>query len=218
MDLLTERDKYMKTLFLASYFAFVSDLLLPLLPKKPSELRLAFIPTAADPYKIKPWFYGDKMKLKLMGFQMIDVDIKNKTSDKLKTELKDIDVIFVSGGNTYYLLEKAQESGFINVIKDLINKGVIYIGSSAGSALACTTIEHIEDFDDRSITHLNSFDGLACTKKLILPHYGEEKYKLKFQNVIEKWRKKGHEILTLRNDQALVVEDNIEKIVSTTSS
>lgn len=208
----------MKTLFLASYFAFVSDLLFPLLPKKPNELRLAFIPTAANPYKIKPWFYGDKMKLKLMGFQMVDVDIKNKTKDQLARELKDIDVIFVSGGNTYYLLEKAQESGFINIVRDLVNKGVIYIGSSAGSALACETIEHIEDFDDKSITHLTSYDGLDCTKKLILPHYGEDKYKLKFQNIIEKWVKKGYNILPLRNDQVLVVQGDTEKTLSTTSS
>jgi dipeptidase E len=208
----------MKILFLASYFAFASDLLLPILPKKPNELRLAFIPTAADPYKIKPWFYGDKMKLKLMGFNMNDVDIKNKTKEQLTIELQDIDVIFVSGGNTYYLLEKAQESGFLEVAKTLVERGVIYIGSSAGSALACTTIEHIEDFDDKSITHLTSFEGLGYTKKLILPHYGEEKYKLKFQNIVKRWMGKGYEVLPLRNDQVLIVQGDSEKILPITSS
>lgn len=207
----------MKTLFLASYFAFVSELLLPLLPKKPNELRLAFIPTAADPYKVKPWFYGDKMKLKLMGFQMIDVDIKNKSREQLENELKDINIIFVSGGNTYYLLEKAQESGFIELVKKLINEGVIYIGSSAGSALACSTIEHIEDFDDKSITHLTIFNGLRFTEKLILPHFGEEKYKSKFENIIERWRNKKYDVLPLRNDQALIIQGNREEVVSTTS-
>lgn len=215
---MTEKDNIMKILFLASYFAFASDLLLPILPKKPNELRLAFIPTAADPYKIKPWFYGDKMKLKLMGFNMNDVDIKNKTKEQLTIELQDIDVIFVSGGNTYYLLEKAQESGFLEVAKTLVERGVIYIGSSAGSALACTTIEHIEDFDDKSITHLTSFEGLGYTKKLILPHYGEEKYKLKFQNIVKRWMGKGYEVLPLRNDQVLIVQGDSEKILPITSS
>jgi len=69
----------MKTLFLASYFTCVSDLLLPILPKKPNELRLAFVPTAADPYESKSWFYEDKNKLIAMGFLMKEIDIKNKT-------------------------------------------------------------------------------------------------------------------------------------------
>jgi dipeptidase E len=207
----------MRTLFLASYFAFVSDLLLPYLPKKPKELKLAFIPTAADPYKVKPWFYGDKMKLKLMGFQMVDVDIKNKTSEQLYEALSTVDVIFVSGGNTYYLLEKAQTSGFLEVVKKLIDRGVIYIGSSAGSALACSTIEHIEDFDDKSIANLTSFEGLTLTNKLILPHYGEEKYKAKFQIIMDKWAAKGYDMLPLRNDQVLVISKDKEEILSTTS-
>ncbi len=207
----------MKTLFLASYFAFVSDLLLPYLPKKPNKLRLAFIPTAADPYKIKPWFYGDKMKLKLMGFQMIDVDIKNKTKEQLYDALKSVDAIFVSGGNTYYLLEKAQESGFLEVVKKLIERGVVYIGSSAGSALVCSTIEYVEDFDDRSITHLTSYKGMGLTDKLIYPHYGEEKYKAKFQTIMDRWIAKGFDALPLRNDQALVISENKEEILSTTS-
>ncbi|MCX6731102.1 MAG: Type 1 glutamine amidotransferase-like domain-containing protein [Candidatus Roizmanbacteria bacterium] len=207
----------MKTLFLASYFAFVSDLLLPLLPKKPNELRLAFIPTAADPYKIKPWFYGDKMKLKLMGFNMIDVDIKNKTKEQLITLLKDIDVIFVSGGNTYYLLEKAQESGFLEIGRELVEGGVLYIGSSAGSALACPTIEHIEDFDDKSITCITDFKGLGFTRKLILPHFGEEKYKSKFENIIERWISKKYEVLPLRNNQALVIQGDKEEVFTANS-
>jgi len=208
----------MKTLFLASYFAFVSDLLLPYLPKKPKDLKLAFIPTAADPYKIKPWFYGDKMKLKLMGFQIIDVDIKNTTKDQLYEVLSTVDIIFVSGGNTYYLLEKAQASGFLEVAKSVIDRGVVYIGSSAGSALACPTIEHIEDFDDRSIANLTSFEGLTLTNKLILPHYGEEKYKAKFQIIVDKWTAKGYDMLPLRNDQVLAISKDKEEILSTISS
>ncbi|MCX6732665.1 MAG: Type 1 glutamine amidotransferase-like domain-containing protein [Candidatus Roizmanbacteria bacterium] len=203
----------MKTLFLASYFAFVSDLLLPFLPKKPSELRLAFIPTAADPYKIKPWFYGDKMKLKLMGFKMIDVDIKNKTKEQLTTDLKDIDVIFVSGGNTYYLLEKAQESGFLEIVNTLIEKGVIYVGSSAGSALACKTIEYIEDFDDKSITSLHSFNGFGSSNKLIMPHYGEQKYQHKFDDIMKRWRGKGYEVVPLRNDQVYIIQGDKEEVL-----
>jgi len=198
----------MKKLFLTSYFAFVSKLLLPLLPKQPNQLKLAFIPTAADPYKIKPWFYGDKIKLKLMGFQIINVDIKNKTKEQLFKQMKDIDVIFVSGGNTYYLLEHVQKSGFEEVVKKLTAKGVIYVGSSAGSVLACPTIEHIEDLDDKTKASLTSFKGINLIDFLILPHYGDSKYKYKFQQIMKKWSDKKYKIQTLTNTQVIVVNNN----------
>ncbi len=198
----------MKKLFLTSYFAFVSKLLLPLLPKQPNQLKLAFIPTAADPYKIKPWFYGDKIKLKLMGFQIINVDIKNKTKEQLFKQMKDIDVIFVSGGNTYYLLEHVQKSGFDEIVKELTAKGIIYVGSSAGSVLAGSTIEHIEDLDDKTKASLTSFKGIGLIDFLILPHYGDSKYKYKFQQIMKKWSDKKYKIQTLTNTQVIVVNNN----------
>jgi dipeptidase E len=205
----------MKRLFLASYFAFVSDLLVPLLPKSPRDMKLAFIPTAADPYPVKPWFYGDKMKLRLLGFHMKDIDLKDKTQEQLQSELSGMDAIFVSGGNTYYLLDHVVKSGFGTLVKDLVKKGVVYIGSSAGSALACPTIEHIEDFDDKSIVNLSSYEGLGLTQTLLLPHYGEAKYEQKFATIVKDWKEKGHELLLLRNSEVLVVTDNSEEVQST---
>lgn len=203
----------MKRLFLASYFTFVADLLLPLLPKQPREMKLAFIPTAADPYLVKPWFYGDKMKLKLMGFRMKDIDLKDKTEEQLRSELEGMDAIFVSGGNTYYLLDKVVKSGFDKIVKDLVGKGVVYIGSSAGSALACPTIEHVDDFDDKSIVTLSSYAGLGLTDTLLLPHYGEAKYEEKFAFVVKKWKAKGQNLLLLRNSEVLVVTDDKEEVM-----
>lgn len=204
----------MKKLFLASYFAFVSNLLLPLLPKNPKELKLAFIPTASDLYKFKPWFYGDKIKLKLMGFNIVEVDIKNKTKEQLLDELKEIDVIFVSGGNSYYLLEKVQKSGFNDVVKKLVKKGVIYIGSSAGSVLVCPTIQHIENLDDKTKAKLTSYKGIGLVDFLILPHYKEHKYIKMFQKIIDKWKNKKYKIQMLTNKQVMIVKDNDTRIVS----
>ena len=199
----------MKKLFLSSYFVFVSDLLLPLLSKKPTELTLAFIPTAADLYPIKPWFYLDKLKLKMMGFSMIDIDLKNKTSEQLYEELKHVDVIFVSGGNTYYLLEKAQKSGFLEIVKRLVPRGVVYIGSSAGSALACSTIEYIEDFDDKNAAELTDYKGMNLVDFLILPHYGNKKHEERFKRIIKTWKNKKYKIQAIADSQVYIINDNV---------
>jgi dipeptidase E len=89
---------------------------------------------------------------------------------------------------------------------------VVYVGSSAGSVLACPTIEHIEDMDDRNLANLTSFKGVGLVDTLILPHYGEGKYKSKFNAIHNKWQTK-HKMMPLSNHQALVVKDDYCEII-----
>lgn len=204
----------MKKLFLASYFAFVKDLLLPLLPDKPKNLKLAIIPIAADLYTVKPWFYGDKVALKLLGFNSKTIHLKNKSESVLRNELNECDVIFVSGGNTYYLLEHAQKSGFLGIVKERVRSGVVYIGSSAGSVLASPSIEHIEDLDDRSQADLQSCIGLGLIDQRILPHAGEPKYESKFADIMRRWQNDPHPMQPLSNDQVLIVDGDQHRVES----
>ena len=37
------------------------------------------------------------------------------------------DVIYVTGGNTYYLLERSKKSGFLDVVKNKISSGAFYV-------------------------------------------------------------------------------------------
>jgi len=202
-------------LFLSSNFYQVSDLLLPILPKKPCELTIAFIPTAADPYKNKPWMYEDRNKLIEMGFSVVDLDIKNKTKEQLVGLTKDIDIIFVSGGSTCYLLQHVQESGFDEVTKNMVAKDVIYIGSSAGSVLTCPTIEYIKDLDDKSNVDLNSYKGIGLVNFLILPHYDDVKYIIQYQKIMKKWKNKKYEIRPLKNNQSLIINNDTVKVMET---
>src|SRR3989344_5836196 len=137
----------MKKLFLTSYSSLVLDKIVDILPAKPELLKLAFIPTARDPYHITAKVDPEKEKLKSMGFSIKTVDLKNKSKEQLRKELENIDVIFVAGGNTFYLLEKTIESGFDSLLKELINNGVIYIGSSAGSVLVGPDIDITRELD-----------------------------------------------------------------------
>src|SRR3989344_680558 len=110
----------MKRLFLASYSNLVIDKIIEILPSAPNTLKLAFIPTARDPYSITAKIDPEKDKLVSMGFNIKVVDLKNKSKEQLGKELSDIDVIFVAGGNTFYLLEKSLESGFDSLLKELV--------------------------------------------------------------------------------------------------
>ena len=126
--------------FLASSFHTVFGELQEkgLLPKK---ARVAFIPTAGDPYPEKPWIDADRKALERLEYDITDIDLKNATRELLKKELSGHDIIFVAGGNTTYLAQHSCISGFVDLIRDFLRQGKLYIGSSAGSILAGPTVE-----------------------------------------------------------------------------
>ncbi len=200
----------MKTLLLLSKgIGAITDVL----PKNPSNYKIAFITTAADPYDNKYFVEEDRQKLAAMGFQLIEYDIKQKKKDQLFDELKTFDALYLTGGNTFYLLEKAQESGFTEVINELVEKGIVYIGGSAGAAIAGISIQPVALLDDPSkAPHLQSTDGLGLVNFVILPHYGKEKYANLYKKIMDEYGKK-YKLITLTDEQAIIVDENGYKIV-----
>lgn len=204
----------MKKLFLASYASMVVDKVLDILPRKPNYLTLAFIPTARDPYKITATFDPEKEKLKSMGFSIKVVDLKNKTKEELRKDFKDVDVIFVAGGNIFYLLEKAIESGFFELVKELVGQGVVYIGSSAGSVLAGPDVDIIRELDDpNKAPNLKTTEGLKLVDFIILPHYGEGAYKEKTMKVYKQWKNSNYRIIPLTDKQAVIVTGDEHRVI-----
>jgi len=202
-------------LFLSSLASTTLDLAKPLLPYEPSQLKLAFIATATDPYGDidMPWLDADRAKLIAMGFKLSDYDLKNKTASQLRADLSSFDVIFVSGGNTYYLLEIVRKTGFDQVLGELLDKGAIYIGASAGSVLLCPTIDHVRLIEHPEVVpDLVDFRGLGLTDYLIAPHYGKQKYESRYKQIIQDW---GDRILLLKDNQALMINgDKIELVTN----
>ena len=160
-------------LFLTSQASRVLDKIVPLLPKPAQELKLAFIPTAGDPYgDNKPWMDADRAQLVALGFKVEDFDLKNKTENETRKTLAKFDVIFAAGGNTYYLLNEVRKSGFDKVIKELVAQGVIYIGSSAGSYITSPTIEAAGwKHADRNTVGLKDLTALGLVNFIVTCHY-----------------------------------------------
>lgn len=204
----------MKKLFLASAASNVLDEFVELLDKEPSEYKVAFVPTAADMYEDKWFVAADRDKLIALGFNVIDININGKDKEALEKEFKTIDIIFVAGGNTFYLLEKTRESGFDKIIKKFVEQGKYYIGSSAGSVLAGVSIAPAKFADDPSeAPNLQSYDGLKLVDKIILPHYEKEKYQEQMEKIVSEFSDMKDKMITLTDDQALVVMGEEVKII-----
>jgi len=205
----------MRKIFLTSVFANVAEELVSILPKSPRELTVAFISTAADVYEDKWFVEKDRKKLVEMGFKIIDLSLKNQTKGALRDVLNTIQIIFVAGGNTFYLLEQARKSGFTELVPELVDKGVIYIGSSAGSYLACPTIEVATwKHQDRNIVGLKDLTALNLVPFLLSVHYKPE-----YKGVIEEnVTKTKYPVKILTDKQAIIMQNDRVRLVSGSSS
>ncbi len=199
-------------LFLTSAAVKTLDKIVPLLPKTPKENSVLFIPTAAEPYESKPWVEEDRSKLIELGFNVVDFDLKGKNENQVKEAVVNKDIVFVAGGNTFYLLEQARKSGFEKIVKELIRKGVVYIGSSAGSVIAGPDIKAVEIFDDPSEAQLNSASAFKLVDFIVLPHYKKEKYGPYHEMVMKEYGDR-FKLIPITDEQMIVVEDNSYKII-----
>jgi len=201
-------------LFLASRANGSLDLVLPLLPDKPQKLKIAHITTAANPYTIdnRPWLDQNKSKLIELGFKLTSYDLVGKNLRDLRHDLPLFDVIYVEGGNVFYLLNEIKKSGFDIALKELLLKGIVYIGSSAGSMIMGPDLNYLLTVDDPSVVpELTDFTSLGYIKERIVPHAGRDKYKERHEKIRKEW---GDKIFLLRDDQALVVNDDKIEIQS----
>src|SRR4029078_12291424 len=85
---------------------------LKLLPKRPSELKLAHVITASRTEANTDYMERDRIALQQAGFRITDVALEDLTPETAFDHLDKFDIIYVQGGNTFYLLKMARACGF----------------------------------------------------------------------------------------------------------
>lgn len=183
--------------------------LLKILPKEPTQTKLAHIITAAMNELDQSYFEKDRKALDEMEFQVEEVDIAGKTADELRELLSDKDVIYMQGGNPFYLLKQIRASGFDIVIKELIDRGVIYFGTSAGSYVMTPSIETGVWKRDKNTYGLTDWSGMNFVPFLIFAHYKDEH----MDKIKEHMKNTKYDVRILTDDQALLVQDGKVKLL-----
>jgi dipeptidase E len=185
------------------------DFFLKLLGKTPESAKLVFVPTAANPEMDRWYLNKDKLRLAELGINNIsEVDIEKENKETLSEKLKGADIIFVDGGNTFYLLKYVRESGFDVLVNDFLERGGIYVGVSAGSVIAGINIEPSGwKHADKNIVGLKDLAGMKLVPFAITPHYGDE-FTLSVKEAVEGVT---YPVVALTDKQAVVVDgDNME--------
>ena len=112
----------------------------------------------------------------------------------------DIDVIYISGGNTFKTLQRIRDCGFDKEIINYVKSGVVYIGGSAGAHIVSKNIEHVANFDSVPDGYTN-FNGLGLFDGILVCHYTADRKPIYDKLVkIEKYK-----VYTLSDDQSLVI-------------
>lgn len=113
---------------------------------------------------------------------ILDLGIKEENIIEYKIgndiNIEDFDIIYMMGGNTIYLLDMVRKYNFDKVIKDFINKGKIYIGSSAGSQIIGSTIDLCSIYETNNVG-MTDFTAIGIVDKEIVPHANKKEELLK---------------------------------------
>jgi peptidase E len=195
----------MKTLLLASNGEFIYKYGDKLFHKPLRKMKLAYITTAGKDVSDTSYLKRHKDRMKKLGFNYEEIDIEGKNAKELRKLLQGKEAVHVEGGNTYYLLKHARKSGLKKVLEDLTEKGLIYIGTSAGSYLMTPGIQMSswkKEKKPRNRHGLTDLRGLNLVPFLLFAHYKPIHKKM----LKEKIKKLKYPLRILKDGQAVLVK------------
>jgi dipeptidase E len=82
--------------------------------------------------------------------------------------VNEAEAVMVGGGNTFHLVSCMHEYGIMDAIRRKIQRGMPFVGWSAGANVACPTMKTTNDMP---ICEPPSFNGLKMVPFQINPHY-----------------------------------------------
>ncbi|GHT24952.1 putative peptidase Lmo0363 [Bacteroidia bacterium] len=202
----------MKRLFLSSFFSGVAKIFPDFAKEDIVGKTVTFIPTAAIPEKIKFYVGADRKALQKIGLIVDELEITTATNEEISNKLRQNDYIFISGGNTFFLLQELKKTGTDKIIIEEINAGKIYIGASAGSMILSPNIEYVKDLDNcKKAPELNNYAALSVVDFYPLPHHTNFPFKKAVEKVISKYES-TLQLLPISNAQTITVNGNDIKI------
>ena len=113
---------YMSKLFLTSYLAGTKNLVKEFFKDVP-EKEITFVPTASNTEDYKGYVDEAKQAFLELGFSINILDISKTEKQKIENILKDTKILYISGGNTFYLLQELKRKKILDTIKNKISNG-----------------------------------------------------------------------------------------------
>ena len=184
------------------------ELVKKFLDKNTESKEILFIPTATNVDEYKKYIHLTQKAFEDFGYEVENFDVSIFSEEIAKEKLSQAKIVFISGGNTFYLLQELKRKNLTSYLKERIENGLLYIGESAGSVIAAPDIEYASIVDDKTLaTELDDYTGLNLVDFYIVPHFEEEPFVESSRNTVELYKDKL-DLKLINNKEAILVENN----------
>ena len=198
----------MKNMILTSSLYESIELVKKFLDKNTESKKILFIPTATNVDEYKKYIHLTQKVFEDFGYEVENFDVSVFSEEIAKEKLSEAKIVFISGGNTFYLLQELKRKNLTSYLKERIENGLLYIGESAGSVIAAPNIEYASIVDDKTLaTELDDYVGLNLVDFYIVPHFKEEPFVEGSRNTVELYKDKL-DLKLINNKEAILVENN----------
>ncbi|MFT4088399.1 MAG: Type 1 glutamine amidotransferase-like domain-containing protein [Gordonia sp. (in: high G+C Gram-positive bacteria)] len=144
---------------------------------EPTAVRLGYLDDASLPYAGQHFAVTEFDLLTDAGYVPRRITARDVDSvEAFDAILGELDALYVCGGETFFLLHALRGTddaprGLDVVLADRVRTGLPYIGLSAGSVLAGSSIEPISGLDDPTLAPgLTNLRGLGLVDTAVVPH------------------------------------------------
>lgn len=195
-------------LFLCSHFSQVGNLIKEEIENK----KVVFIPTASINEGYTGYVGSARKLFKKMGANLTEIDISKEDFKTIKAVFEETDIIYFTGGNSFFLIDQLRKTGVDKLLKKELKKGKLMIGESAGSVICAPSISYIEIMDEKPEDYSQIDDnGLNLIDFYVLPHYLTSPFKKITATILKKFS--DLKICPINNHQAIKVNGKESKII-----
>ncbi len=204
----------MKTLFLCSYFAEVQPLFETFAEQHKLKKKILFIPTAGNVEEYRDYIDEGRDILADLQFEVDLLDIATAAEAVVREKISQTPCLYISGGNTFYLLQELKRKNLLPLIYERINQGMVYVGESAGAIIASNDISYSQIMDDKSLaSDLTDYTALGLVDFSVLPHWGEYPFEEATKQTADIYDQKIN-LIKLTNKQAVLTTRDKPIVVS----
>jgi dipeptidase E len=186
--------------------------------------RAAIIVDALDnrPEGRAKWLKLQTEKLGALGFVTSELDLRAYfgKADELEKFLRNIDVVWINGGNAFILRRAMKQSGFDTHIKEALARDeIVYGGFSAAAVIVSNSLRGLEIVDDpydappgydRDIV----WEGLGLLAHMIAVHFkSSHSESSHVDKEIAFFEANGIPYRTLRDGEVLIVDGEKQRVV-----
>ena len=203
----------MKNMILTSSLYESMGIVKKFLNEKTESKKILFIPTATNVDEYKKYIHLTQKVFEDFGYEVENFDISVFSEETVKEKISETKIVFISGGNTFYLLQELKKKNLISYLRGKIENGLLYIGESAGSVITAPNIGYADIVDDKALaTELNDYTGLNLVDFYVVPHFEEEPFVESSRKVVELYKDKL-DLKVINNKEVVLVENDDFRIV-----